>query len=244
MIFNHRDANANTDMKQYFITGTSSGIGKALAEKALADGHKVVGISRRHIIEHENYRHLSYDLSDLENYHLINFAVNKEAEEVILINNAGTLGDVKPVGRQDPKATERAYQINVVAPSIFCQLFISQLGSQRKKILNISSGAGQYPVPGWSTYCASKSAIDLFTQVLVKDHPELQAWAIAPGIVDTEMQGEIRKMEEENFPEVERFKEYKEKGELNSPREVADKLISVIDNPKKAPGIVFSIRDL
>lgn len=231
-------------MRQFFITGTSSGIGKALAEQALTEGHKVVGISRRHTIEHENYKHFSYDLSDPENYHLVNFAVNKDAEEVILINNAGTLGDVKPVGRMDPKSIERAYQINVVAPSILCHLFISQLGSQKKKIINISSGAAQYPVPGWSTYCGSKAAIDLFTQVLVKDHPDVQAWSIAPGIVDTEMQGEIRKMEEANFPDVERFKEYKEKGELDSPEGVANKLLSIIDNPQIAPSTVFSLRDL
>jgi len=231
-------------MKQFFITGTSSGIGKALAEKALNDGHRVVGISRRNNISHNNYKHLSYDLSDLENYQKINFSVNKEAEEVILVNNAGTLGDVKPVGRLDPAAIERAYQINVVAPSVLCKLLISQLPEKKKKIINISSGAGQYPVPGWSTYCASKAAIDLFTRVLVKDYPEVEAWAIAPGIVDTEMQGEIRQLEEQDFPEVNRFKEYKQKGELTSPEEVAQKLMAVVEEPSKAPDTVFSLRDI
>lgn len=231
-------------MDQYFITGTSSGIGKALAELALDQGHHVTGISRRRVIEHKNYRHLSYDLSNFDNYHLINFDVNKGSEDVILVNNAGTLGDVKPVGRMDPLAIEKAYQINVVAPSILSNIFISQLGQQKKKILNISSGAAKYAVSGWSTYCASKAAIDHFTRVMVEDNPGLEAWSVAPGIVDTGMQEEIRRHQETDFPDVQRFIDYKKGGELNSPEDVAQTLYGIISGTLKAPDTVFSVRDL
>lgn len=233
-------------MKQYFITGTSSGIGKAMAEQALEQGHKVVGISRRHAIHHENYRHLSYDLSDYKNYHLINFDVNKKAEELILVNNAGWLGEVKPLAEIQPESIERAFQVNVIAPGILSKLFLRQTekNNQHRTVLNISSGAAKYAVPSWSTYCASKAAIDSLTRVMAVDHPDVHCFSIAPGIVDTEMQGEIRQVEAEDFPDKERFLNYKKNGELSDPKEVAAKLLTILDQPDSAPDSVFSLRDL
>lgn len=233
-------------MTQFFITGTSSGIGYQMAMQALEQGHKVTGISRRHVIEHHNYRHLSYDLSSYENYKLLNFNVNREAEKLVLVNNAGWLGEVKPAGQISPQSIERAYQINLVAPSVLCKLFIEQTGqlTSEKVIVNISSGAAKYAVPSWSTYCASKAGIDLFTKVLREDHPEVHSFSIAPGIVDTEMQGEIRRLDEDDFPEIQRFVDYKEKGELSAPGDVAARLLKIIDRPETAPDCVFSLRDL
>ena len=233
-------------MIQFFITGTSSGIGYQLARQALEQGHKVVGISRRHMINHPNYRHLTYNLSDYNNYKLINFNVNKEAKKLVLVNNAGWLGEVKPAGQISPESIERAYQINLIAPSILSKLFIAQTEKldSEKVIINISSGAANYAVPSWSTYCASKAGINLFTKVLREDYPEIHSFAIAPGIVDTDMQGEIRMLDTEDFPDKQRFVDYKDKGELASPAEVAAKLLSIIEQPKTAPDCVFSLRDI
>lgn len=233
-------------MKQFFITGTSSGIGKALCEKALDEGHKVTGISRRNRIDHPNYRHLTYDLSNYDNYHLINFNVNRQASEIILVNNAGWLGEVKPLAKINPKFIERAFQINVIAPGILSKLFLEQTADtgQKRVVLNISSGAANYAVPSWSTYCASKAAIDSFTRVMQLDHPDVRCYSIAPGIVDTEMQGEIRALENQHFPDKQRFVDYKNKGELSDPREVAAKLLTIVNKPETAPDSVFSLRDI
>ena len=233
-------------MIQFFITGASSGIGFHLAKQALEQGHKVIGISRRHVIDHPNYRHLPYDLSDYNEYKLINFNVNKEAEKLVLINNAGWLGEVKPAGQISPDSIERTYQINLIAPSILSKLFIEQTEklSSEKVIINISSGAGSYAVPSWSTYCASKAGINLFTKVLREDYPDIHSFAIAPGIVDTDMQGEVRRLNTEDFPDKQRFVDYKDNGELSSPTDVATKLLNVIAYPETAPDCVFSLRDL
>lgn len=233
-------------MIQFFITGTSSGIGLELAKLALEEGHKVTGISRRHSISHANYKHLSYNLADYDNYKLINFNVNKEAEKTVLVNNAGWLGEVKPVGQIQPQSIERAYQINLIAPSILTKLFLEQIQNttSEKVVLNISSGAGKYPVKSWSTYCASKAGLDLFTRVLREDYPDVHSFSVAPGIVDTEMQGEIRTLDESDFPDRQRFVDYKKKGELSSPKEVAASLLKIIKEPNSAPDCVFSLRDL
>lgn len=232
-------------MKQFFITGTSSGIGKALAEKALEEGHKVIGISRRQNLEHANYRHLTYDLADYQNYHLVNFNINKDADELILVNNAGWLGEVMPLGRIEPQYIEEAYQINLIAPAILSKLFIEQTQGQKQSrvILNISSGAARHAVPSWSTYCSGKAAIDMLTQVMQLDHPDIRCYSVAPGIVDTEMQGEIRQLSQSDFPEKQRFVDYKQKGELTDPKTVATKLLSIINAPKSEFDSVLSLRD-
>ncbi|MEQ9262988.1 MAG: SDR family NAD(P)-dependent oxidoreductase [Owenweeksia sp.] len=233
-------------MIQFFITGSSSGIGKALALKALKEGHKVTGISRRHIINHENYHHLNYDLADMNSYLKINFNRNREAEKLILVNNAGWLGEVKPASKINPDSFKRAYDINLLAPSVLSKMFIDQTQQtgQERMVVNISSGAGAYPVSSWSSYCASKAGINLFTQVLQADHPDVKCMAIAPGIVDTEMQGEIRRVQEQDFPDKQRFVDYKDNGELASPEKVADKIFHLLTNPDEIPDVVFSLRDV
>ena len=233
-------------MIKFFITGTSSGIGKALAEKALADGHMVTGFSRRHTIEHPNYRHTSIDLADLDAYHNIGFECPISAGKVVLVNNAGTLGHVKAVANLDPDRVDKSYRINIMAPTVLSHLFLDNLADCKaeKVIINISSGAGSYPIKGWSTYCASKAAIDIFSEVMALDHPDVRTYAISPGIVDTEMQGEIRRLDKSDFPDVERFVEYKKNDELSPVSTVAAKLMKVIENPTSFKEVKLSLREV
>lgn len=233
-------------MIKFFITGTSSGIGKALAEKALAEGHWVTGFSRRHVIEHPNYKHVNIDLADLSAYRSIGFECQNSVEAIVLVNNAGTLGHVKPVAKLDPDRVDRSYRINVTAPTIMSHLFLDNLAEKTcpKVIINISSGASTYPIKGWSTYCASKAAIDMFSEVLALDHPEIRCYAVAPGIVDTEMQGEIRRLAKNDFPDVDRFVEYKRNDELASADEVAEKLLKLVKSPEEFKEVRLSLRNV
>lgn len=233
-------------MKKIYITGSSSGIGKALAERALEAGHLVVGMARRKTIEHPNYKHVSIDLSDLDQYVSITFEGHQKVDGLVLVNNAGTLGDVKPVARLEPEKVAQAYSLNITAPTVLTSLFLEHTENSGlpRSVLSISSGAGSYPIQSWSTYCASKAALDMFSRVLKLDHPEVHCFSIAPGIVDTEMQGEIRRAPARDFPELQRFVDYKKNGELADPAEVAEKLYSVIKSPENFSEICFSLRDL
>ncbi len=234
-------------MKKLYITGTSSGIGKALAEEALAQGHRVTGFARRNRINHPNYRHINIDLSDLDHYSGIGFeGLTEDIEEVILVNNAGNLGPVKPVAHIDPRRTADAYHLNLVAPSLLSKLFLENLSEQTlpKTIINISSGAASYPVKSWSVYCASKAGLAMFSEVLRLDHPDIRVHAISPGIVDTEMQGEIRRTRAEDFPDLQRFVEYKQNDELSSAQEVAQKILYILDAPQKFTDVKLSLRDV
>src|SRR5688572_14651118 len=95
------------EMKYYFITGTSQGIGKALAETLLNEPNtQVFGTARHQTIDHANYRHLLLDLSQTQN--LIQnlpqfFPELPGAEELVLVNNAGVIGEIGYVGEKQPE---------------------------------------------------------------------------------------------------------------------------------------------
>jgi len=134
----------------------------------------------------------------------------------------------------------------VTAPTILCKQFISCFENSKSKgiILNISSGAGKHPIHSWSTYCASKSALDMLSQVLQLEYPSFKVFSVAPGIVDTAMQEEIREADKAHFPDLDRFVAYKEEGELASSELVAEKYVNFLKNHSKQKEVLFSIRDL
>ena len=85
-------------MEYFFITGSSRGLGKAIAEALLELGAHVTGLSRSSTISHPKYEHCVVDLSDLDSVKQFEFSVPEDATRVVLINNAGRIGEIKPVG--------------------------------------------------------------------------------------------------------------------------------------------------
>lgn len=206
-------------------------MGKALAEGFLKEGNAVCGISRSQSIKHNNYQHIQLDLSDPHQYKEFTLPQLEGFKEVVFINNAGSVEPVAKVGKLNMDNAFKSYHINVLVPIFFINLLAGASKNYKGKIyvLNISSGAAQYPVEGWGIYCSSKAALDAFAAVADKEmlnsNPNFLVRNIYPGIIDTPMQESIRGSNNEDFPEVERFKTYKEKQELSSPREVSSKII-------------------
>ncbi|WP_375558756.1 SDR family NAD(P)-dependent oxidoreductase [Bernardetia sp. OM2101] len=240
----------------YFITGTSSGIGYALTNHILAnqtDIH-VHGISRKRLIHHQNYTHHTLDLADLEdvNRFFDELKISKkealETQKVVLINNAGTLGEVGYVGKLDNKDIVQTMTINTLSPFLLMNEFLKKFGKEtyinankksvplEKLIINISSGAGKRPIDGWASYCASKAGLNLFSEVIKEEEKHLNqnthVFNISVGVVDTNMQAQIRKTEESQFSNVEYFKELKKNNELASPTFIAGKIYSIIEQPQ------------
>jgi benzil reductase ((S)-benzoin forming) len=235
-------------MKTYIITGTSSGLGLALAKELLRDANnRVFGMSRKDTLRHERYTHITVDFSDPRQVTELTLPLDGTEEAVFLINNAGWIGEIAPLGSAgfDHQAITRSFHINLVAPTILINQFISQVRdfSGRRVILNISSGAGRYPVKAWSTYCSSKAGIDMLTRVINEEHPEIECYALAPGIVETPMQEAIRNANPEHFPDLERFRGYHESGDLRPAEEVAAQIADLLANPKLIPNALFSLRD-
>lgn len=238
-------------MKVAYITGASSGIGKATALLLLSsNNYKVVGISRTKTITHANYTHVNFDLSKPENLIDFKFKHYENCNSYILINNAGIIEPIAHIGNQNNQDIANLYNVNLVSPSILTNKFINEFADKKLpiKIINISSGAGKRAVDGWSTYCASKSGLDLYTETLnteiaLKKQHHIKVYSIAPGVVKTKMQQSIRETKKNDFNSVQKFKDYYNNDELYSPEYVAIKLKLVIDNPELFKNVVFSVRD-
>jgi benzil reductase ((S)-benzoin forming) len=237
-------------MNYYYITGTSRGIGKSLAENLLKDKNNfVTGISRTNSITHPNYRHVMLDLSKTKKTAQFEFLNHADAERIVLVNNAGHIGGIKRAGNHDYKTFADTYKVNLTAPSILINNFINSYRDfhAEKIIMNISSGAGRHPIDAASSYCASKAGLDMFSRVVAEEQKvtsgDFRIVVISVGVVDTVMQKKLRDTDGNEFSRKQEFISYKEKGQIIQPEELARKLIQIIDNIDKINDVVFSIRE-
>lgn len=226
-------------MNLIYITGTSKGIGNALALELLNDlSNKVVGISRSQSIQHSNYIHFNIDLGDLEQLKTFKFKIPPGVKKVVLVNNAGSLGEVNYTGSFSAEMISQTMNINLVSPMILANDFIKayQDAAVPKLIINITSGAANTAYDGWSMYCTAKAGIDMFTKVIEaeqqhKKHP-IKVLGIAPGVVDTDLQQQILKTKVENFSQKQKFVDLRNNNQLYSAVDVAKKLASIIKEPQ------------
>lgn len=237
-------------MTYYFITGVSRGLGKALAKAALAQKNSTVyGMGRSHALNAPNFKFVSIDFSDSEKASEFAFPKFDDADKLVLINNAGTLLPSGYGGKQDNKDIAMAFQVNTVSPSILANNFLSSYAQSKaqKIIINISSGAAQRALDGWSVYCASKAALDMHSTTLAlenKDRADVHIFSIAPGKVDTDMQAQIRQLPDGAFSQRDAFREVHKAGQLSAPDEVAHKYMQVVEHPENYSKTIFRITEI
>ncbi len=230
--------------KLALITGTGSGIGKALAELLLDKNYKVVGYSRTNKIIHTNFTFIKIDLSDLAATKKLIFPKTNKSD-VLLVNNAATIGTIVPFNKKTPTDIINEYQLNLISPTLLSQKFISTYKKNLKLLINIGSGAANNPIPSWSTYCATKAGLDMLTQVITEENYEnLTVFSIHPGIVDTNMQKKIRDVDPNLFPLLNKFTSYYNNNELEDTETVAKKLYYIIQNFTEFTKNILSIRDV
>ena len=237
-------------MDYYFITGSSRGIGRALVEKALERPNaRVMGFARSAGWPHPRYAHTTVDVSALAGRADTFFPAVDAPRRLVLINNAGTLGEVKYLGELDDLSVVTLFNLNVTAPTLLMNAFIRRYRAMRaeKLIINVSSGAGKYPVDGWSGYCASKAALDMVSQVAAQEsalrNDGFRVFALAPGVVDTAMQDHIRTTDAASFSKRQKFVDYKAENALDDPAATAEKFFRLIDHPERFPEVMQDVRD-
>ncbi|NDK54649.1 SDR family NAD(P)-dependent oxidoreductase [Pontibacter sp. BT213] len=242
-------------MNYYIITGTSKGIGKALAEELLKDdNNRVIGVCRNSTITHKNYHHQPLDFSDIpaveHNLQKVFMPFNN-AEKLVLVNNAGVMGDIGYVGEGMPNERfEFVFDVNVIVPAMLMNTFLKvyQQHPAEKLIVNISSGAGKYPIDGWASYCASKAALDMLSMTIQKEQDMrgsgVKVYALSPGVVDTAMQENIREADAGRFSTVEKFRDYKASNQLAQPETVAHKIIHLMHNTANYSDVIQDVRNM
>jgi NAD(P)-dependent dehydrogenase (short-subunit alcohol dehydrogenase family) len=223
------------------VTGTSSGIGKALAGRLLADGWKVFGIARREAKFDGDYQHVQANLSDPAVASQLGPRIEAEMAfsaftKLALVNNAASPGQKRAYGEQAGDATYRNIAINLSAPMALMDLAVRlRPEGASLRVVNISSGLAYRPLAGGADYCASKAGLHMAGEVLAEEgHPDTAVLSYAPGIVDTEMQQSLRGEEETDFRSVAIFKAMHEEGRLASPEAVVDPIVRFLEDDEIA----------
>lgn len=151
------------------------------------------------------------------------------------INNAGVLGPVGPFRDLDAGEIADNLRTNLLGVVHGSQAFIRHRRSVGPGgvLVNISSGAASHGYAGWSAYSAAKAGVERLTEVIRKEEEAsgLRAYAVSPGVVDTDMQAEVRTSTREQFPEVERFVQLHREGRLRSPSHVAEFILRLAFGP-------------
>ena len=150
-----------------------------------------------------------------------------QAGQVLLVNNAGLVSPIGPPGGQGAGAVMRAVALNVAAPLALADAWVAATaGVPDRRIVHISSGAARNAYAGWSVYCATKAALDMHARAVQLDAVAgLRIESLAPGVVDTGMQAHIRATDASQFPQVGRFQGLHRDGALQSPSDVARRLL-------------------
>ncbi|HZX07087.1 SDR family NAD(P)-dependent oxidoreductase, partial [Kribbella sp.] len=153
-------------------------------------------------------------------------------DRVIFVHNAGTITPIGPAAGADPESYNRAVLLNSAAPQILGAAFLrasAHLTCERHLIM-LSSGAAKTAYAGWSSYNAGKAAVEHWVRTVGQEQPPegCRVIAVAPGVVDTAMQSEVRAADEADFPSVARFHTLKETGALATPTEAAHGIWSLL----------------
>jgi len=228
------------------VTGASRGIGAHLARDFAARGMRL-GLCARSAptLADDGDRVFArqLDVADADRVEEFARGVEERLGRIDLwINNAGVLGPIAPLRRADVAEWHRHIDVNVAGIFHGSRAYIRHLrrlgAAGRGGILvNISSGAARRPYAGWSAYSAGKAAVDMLTRCVAIEEAdiELRAYAVAPGIVNTAMQEQIRAASPADFPEQPRFLELARDDLFSSPTFVAARLLELAFDPDRRP---------
>lgn len=217
------------------VTGASRGIGAGIAAAAASDG-AVVAVCNRSASGFD--RQLTVDLARPEAWpefaEWFNALVDDVAPaRIVAVHNAATISPIGFAGEVDAAGYASNVLLNSAAPQVVGDAIIrtARRTATPTALVQLSSGAGKNPYPGWTSYCASKAAVDMWVRSVGVEQADrndlVRALAISPGVVATEMQAEIRSSDSDAFPNVERFQEMHNDGQLADPAAVGAAIWSI-----------------
>lgn len=188
------------------ITGHSRGLGAALTRRALARGEMVYGVSRTALdVGHGTLHELACDLSQLAAIApaLTGFVPAEVVLDEVWLN-AGVLGRIANLRELGQQEVNTVMDINVWANKAVIDWLAARAHAPRRVVL-ISSGAGEVGNHGWGAYALSKAALNMLAQLYAHELPATQLLALAPGLIDTDMQGTLREVDARRFPSLKRL---------------------------------------
>lgn len=220
-------------MNSIILTGANRGLGKEIHDLLVSQKLPQTSCyftSRKPIKSSEvGFEYFLVDFSEAHR-NSPKIVVDSSSDVVVFINNAGTIDPICKAQDVSLAEMEYALRVNCTGPLTLAQHLVVQtreIGA-RLFILNVSSGAARRPIKGWMAYCVSKAATLMALDVLASENEHVQIEHFDPGVMDTDMQNLIRSQSPDVMPDVCRFQGFKEDRVLKNPRQVAEHVVSII----------------
>jgi NAD(P)-dependent dehydrogenase (short-subunit alcohol dehydrogenase family) len=247
----------------FIITGASRGLGQALAQGLLRPGHRLLciargtsdGLSQAAAAAGVSCEQWAADLADAPAA-ATRLSAWLQAQDggafasATLINNAALLSAPEPIDRTDPALLSAALRVGLEAPLLLSAAFLgaTRPWPARRRLLNISSGLGRRAMAGAAGYCAAKAGLDNLSRAIALDEAlqpnGAKVVSLAPGVIDTGMQSQLRAAGGAGFPDHEVFMQLQRSGALAAPADVAARIVAWLDGPSFGAEPLADIRDL
>jgi benzil reductase ((S)-benzoin forming) len=244
------------------LTGASRGMGLAMAEQLVDAGHHLLCLSRSHSdslglrasAKGVRCEQWPQDLArpEVAALRLEGWLAGQDAASfasVTLINNAALVTRTAPLAQTPASELSEGLRVDLEAPLLLTSVFLrgTKHWPGQRKVLNISSGLGRRAMASAALYCAAKAGVDHFTRCIALEEAGepngARACSLAPGVIDTDMQVQLRSADPRQFPDVGNFIGLKEKGLLSSPQEAAARVLAVLARPDFGANPVADVRD-
>ena len=248
------------------ITGASRGMGLAMAEQLLQPNASVLCLSRHTnadldaLAQRRGAQLVQWPIdlaesqraaADVEAW--LNACDADAFDSASLINNAAQMTRIAAMEESLAAEQVNALRVGLEAPMLLCAAFLRATQGWRARrdgrcrVLNISSGLGRSAMAAQANYCAVKAGLDNFTRALALEQAKAaypaRVVALAPGVIDTDMQVQLRAGDPQRFPDHGRFVQLKAAGQLDTPAAAAAKVLAYLQRDDFGSKPVADVRE-
>lgn len=170
-------------------------------------------------------------------------------QSATLINNAGVIPRAGPINEAELEDLSNAMRVGLEAPLLLSAAFLraTQAWAMPRRLLNISSGLGRRAMAGCASYCAAKAGLDHFSRATALDEARrphgAKVVSLAPGVIDTDMQVQLRQSDPAAFPDRTYFLDLKARRELTSATEAARRVLNYLNRSDFGTNPVADVRE-
>lgn len=218
--------------KLAIISGGSKGLGAAFCNQLEQSNYQVIEFSR----SAPHRFSVALDFSQCAQIEsalsaTIDPLAEQQWQEIIIIQNAASITPLGAVSDCAPTEVLTNAQLNFTGAIIFTQVIMRafQKHQAKKTFAHMSSGAADHVYAGWSLYCASKAGLKAFYTAIQAEQAHVaqpfDIQIINPGLMDTQMQADIRSASLQAFPERGKFEQRQQDGLLRPADQVASEIL-------------------
>ena len=227
--------------KTILITGVSRGLGHGIALACLNRGDTVLGLGRSAAADLESHRDFHFTKADVANSEQCATALDTLLSDRSLLDcailNAGVLGPIADMHDQSVDTMKDVLDVNLWANKNLLDLLLSR-DLPISQIVAISSGASVNGNRGWGGYSLSKAALNMLVKLYANEREDIHFSALAPGLVDTGMQEQLRKLPDDvPFPSVAKLKQACGTEAMPSPSIAGERILEAVD---RLPSLIES----